>query len=145
MAFLIIPILEIYLFIEIGGAVGALNTILLIVLTAIIGIALMRRQGLETLAHIQREMDAGALPLDGFAHGALILAAGLLLITPGFFTDAVGFLLLWPGLRVFILLFAQNALYAYISTMHFSSRNTAKHQKQSDPRIINAAYKVEDE
>ena len=82
--FIVLPVIEIYLFIEIGGALGAGWTIVLIFLTAAIGVSAMRRQGLAVLQEAQAAQHAGRPPLAAVAHGVLILLGGLLLLVPGF-------------------------------------------------------------
>jgi len=94
-----VPIIEIALFIEIGGLIGLWPTLAIVVATAIAGAVLLRMQGFATLAELQRRLDTGGDPTGPLAHGALILVAGVVLLTPGFFTDAVGFLLLVPTVR----------------------------------------------
>lgn len=98
--FLLVPILEIYLLIQVGQVIGAGWTILLVVLTAVIGVALLKVQGLSTLARAQQKIDANELPAREILEGMGLLVAGALLLTPGFFTDAVGFLLLFPPTRL---------------------------------------------
>ena len=97
--FLAVPLIEVALFIKVGGLIGVLPTVLLCVLSAVAGTALMRAQGLATLDRLRASLEAGGDPRGPIAHGALILVAGMLLITPGFFTDAVGLLLLIPAVR----------------------------------------------
>jgi UPF0716 protein FxsA len=97
--FILIPALEIYLFIEVGGYVGALTTVLLIMLTAIIGVWMLRIQGMSTLMRFQENLQRGQLPAMELAEGVVLVACGAFLITPGFFTDAVGFSLLMPTIR----------------------------------------------
>jgi len=97
--FLAVPLVEIVLLIKVGGIVGAGWTIFLVVLTAVIGAALVRVQGLATFMRIQSQMARGEMPaMEMFGAMALFLA-GALLLTPGFFTDAVGFALLVPVFR----------------------------------------------
>lgn len=98
--FIVIPIIEIGLFIQVGGWLGLWPTLLIVILTAYLGTRLLRKQGLETLARLQGSVASGENPLDPIAHAALILVAGVLLLTPGFFTDAIGFSLLLPPVRV---------------------------------------------
>ncbi len=94
-----VPLIELALLIEVGSRIGALSTIGLCLLTAAIGGLLVRSQGGQVLATLRRQLDAGRLPVEEAFHGICILAAGLLLLTPGFVTDAVGFALLVPALR----------------------------------------------
>ncbi len=97
--FLLVPLLEIYLLIKVGSHIGAFNTVVLVVATAVGGAALLRLQGLATLTRVRHEMEAGRIPALPMLEGVVLLFAGALLLTPGFFTDALGFLLLIPPLR----------------------------------------------
>jgi UPF0716 protein FxsA len=100
--FIVVPLIEILLLIEIGSRIGALNTILVIVLTAILGASMMRHQGFTIMRNIQRDLSQGRMPTGELINGALVLVGGIVLLTPGFFTDAVGFILLIPATRGFI-------------------------------------------
>ncbi len=97
--FVAVPLIEIALFIQIGGAIGLLPTLVIVVLTAILGTALVRSQGGQALRELQSAFNDLRDPSEPLAHGAMILFAGALLLTPGFFTDAIGFSLLIPGVR----------------------------------------------
>ncbi len=97
--FILVPFVEIYLLIEIGSVIGAPWTIFLVVLTAVIGAYLVRIQGLAALTRLQRSLDEGALPAMELVEGVFLLVAGAMLLTPGFFTDALGFACLVPPLR----------------------------------------------
>ncbi len=97
--FLTIPLLEIYLLIKVGGIIGALPTVFMVVFTAVLGAWLLRIQGFATLARIKRTMAQGGIPAMEMLEGAVLLVSGALLLTPGFFTDAIGFLCLIPSLR----------------------------------------------
>ena len=97
--FVAIPIIEIAVFIQAGELIGLWPTIGVVILTAIIGTSLMRAQGLQTLAKAQSQMDQGEMPIGAMFDGICILIAGVLLLTPGFVTDTMGFLLLVPPLR----------------------------------------------
>ena len=99
---LIIPFLEIAVFIMVGGAIGVLPTIAIVIITATIGMTLLRQQGLGLIERIRTQMDAGALPGRDLADGAMLLAAGLFLLTPGFVTDTIGFCLFVPAIRSWI-------------------------------------------
>lgn len=98
-AFVLVPVVEIALFIQVGGAIGVLWTVLVILLTAAIGATVVRAQGVATLRDLQSRVETGRNPAGPLMHGVLILVAGALLLTPGFFTDTVGFLLLVPPVR----------------------------------------------
>jgi UPF0716 protein FxsA len=97
--FILVPFIEIYLLIEIGSEIGAPWTIFLVVLTAAIGAWLVRLQGMAALTRVQRSLDEGTLPALELVEALFLLIAGALLLTPGFFTDAVGFVFLTPPLR----------------------------------------------
>lgn len=97
--FLIVPLVEIYLLIEVGGVIGALPTVFLVVFTAVVGAWLLRLQGFSTLRRVQSTMAQGGLPAMELMEGAVLLVSGALLLTPGFFTDTIGFLCLIPALR----------------------------------------------
>ena len=94
-----VPLLEIALFIEVGGWIGLWPTLALIVLTAVIGAGMLRQQGLSVLMRAQRQLAEGALPVLAVFEGLCLVLAGALLLTPGFFTDAVGGVLLVPAVR----------------------------------------------
>ena len=89
--FIIIPIIEIIIFITIGSNIGILNTVAIILLTALVGIFLVRKRGLSLLLNARQNMAEGVMPTDEIKGGIFLLISGLLLITPGFFTDCVGF------------------------------------------------------
>jgi len=100
--FLAVPIIEIYLLIQVGQVIGAGWTIMLVVLTAVIGVWLLRIQGMSTLTRAQRKLQENELPAREILEGMGLLVAGALLLTPGFFTDAVGFFLLFPPTRIWL-------------------------------------------
>ena len=99
LVFLIVPLVEIGLFIEVGGYIGALATISLIIFTALLGALLVQAQGISTLNRVRSQMDRGVVPAMEMFEGVFLLIAGAMLLTPGFFTDTIGFLLLVPPLR----------------------------------------------
>jgi UPF0716 protein FxsA len=100
--FLIVPVLEIYLLIQVGQVIGALWTVFFVVLTAVIGIRLLKVQGLSTLSRAQQKMSSGQMPAEEMLEGMGLIVAGAFLLTPGFFTDTIGFLLLFPPTRAWI-------------------------------------------
>ncbi|WP_031434706.1 FxsA family protein [Methylomarinum vadi] len=97
--FLIVPFVEIYLLLQIGGLIGPFPTIFMVVFTAVLGAWLLRRQGLATWRRFQDSLNQGAIPAYEMIEGPLLLVGGALLLTPGFFTDALGFACLVPQLR----------------------------------------------
>lgn len=97
--FIAIPLLEIGLFIQVGSRIGTMPTIALVVLTAVFGVLLLRWQGLMTLMRARGRMQQGQMPAQEMVEGIMLAFAGALLLTPGFFTDTVGFVLLLPGCR----------------------------------------------
>lgn len=101
--FMLIPFFEMWILIEVGGWIGALPTIGLVVLTAAIGLSLLKQQGLSTLMRARRKMDEGAIPASELVSGVMIAVGGALLLTPGFVTDALGFALLIPQTRKWLL------------------------------------------
>jgi UPF0716 protein FxsA len=104
--FLLVPLVEIYFLIVVGGWIGALPTVSLVVLTAVIGAALARHQGLATLQRLQATLARDELPAVEMLEGVLLLIGALLLLTPGFFTDAIGFACLLPFTRHALALWA---------------------------------------
>ena len=106
--FILVPIIEISIFITIGSNIGILNTIAIILLTAMIGIYFVRRQGLSLLFNAQRNMAQGIMPTEEIKGGIFLLISGLLLITPGFFTDCIGFAMFLKPVQNFVGLKARN-------------------------------------
>ncbi len=117
--FLAVPLIEIALFIQIGGIIGLWWTLATVVVTALIGTFLVRSQGLAVLSRLKGSLEELRDPTEPLAHGAMILFSGALLLTPGFFTDAVGFALLVPGVRGFIF----NAIKSRVVVQSFSYGN----------------------
>jgi UPF0716 protein FxsA len=97
--FIIIPIIEMVLLIQVGSMIGVIPTVGLVLLTAVIGVTLLRQQGLDTLARLQSRLANGEIPGTELLEGAMLLIGGALLLTPGFFTDAIGFSCLIPAFR----------------------------------------------
>ena len=110
LAFTIIPIIEIYLLIEIGSIFSALTAITLVILTGFLGAFMARMQGLQTLFRIQESLREGRMPSSDLLDALLIVIAGLVLLTPGFLTDSAGFLLLIPTTRNSIISWLQRQI-----------------------------------
>ena len=97
--FVAVPIIEIALFIQVGGLIGLWPTLLIVIVTAILGTTLVRQQGALAMSQLRGSFSELRDPTEPLAHGAMILLSGALLLTPGFFTDAMGFALLIPAIR----------------------------------------------
>jgi len=97
--FILIPLAEIYVLILVGGGIGALPTVSLCILTAALGTLLLRAQGIQTLKRVQDKIDRGELPATDVIEAFILLISGMLLLTPGFITDIIGFFCLVPGPR----------------------------------------------
>lgn len=113
-AFIGVPLIEIALFIQVGGWIGLWPTLGLIVLTAVIGVTLLRWQGVSVLMRAQRELAEGTLPVMQVFEGLCLVIAGGLLLTPGFFTDAVGALLLVPAVRKLLYALVRQRIEAHV-------------------------------
>jgi UPF0716 protein FxsA len=100
LAFTIIPVLEIYLLIKLGSFLGALNTVIIVILTGIIGAYLAKLEGLHTMTKVRDALNRGEMPAEGMLDALLILVAGIVLLTPGFLTDIAGLLILIPQTRL---------------------------------------------
>ena len=137
--FLVVPIIEIYLLIQVGQVIGAGWTIFFVVLTAVLGVWLLRIQGLSTLMRAQRKLQENELPAREILEGMGLVIAGALLLTPGFFTDAVGFFLLFPPTRIWL-------VRRIASRMVVSSTvNMNGHQTSEDDVIDGVKFHREDE
>ena len=101
--FIVLPILEMYVLIRVGSNIGAFNTILLVLLTALIGFALLRVQGFRTLINARNKLGMTQLPAEEMITGIFLAIGGALLLTPGFITDFFGLLCLVPVTRRFLL------------------------------------------
>lgn len=101
-----VPLVEIALFVTVGGTIGLWPTLFCVLLTAVAGAALFRKQGIGALRRLQAAIDRGEDPAGALADGALLLLSGALLLTPGFFTDAVGLVLLLPSARAALIAWA---------------------------------------
>ena len=101
-AFLTIPLIEVWILLQIADLAGLLNTIGLLILTSIIGALLVRREGISVFRKAKNEITQGQMPEKQILDGFLILLGGVLMLTPGFFTDIIGFLLLFPPTRLLL-------------------------------------------
>ena len=122
LAFTMIPAAEIYVLIKIGGFIGALNTVLVIIITGVLGAYLARLQGMHTLYKIQANLRQGIIPTEELLDALIILSAGITLLTPGFLTDIAGLILLVPFTRFYVKLWLKKKFDRWQNThdVHFS-------------------------
>ncbi|WP_068310959.1 FxsA family protein [Polycladidibacter hongkongensis] len=129
-AFILVPTIEIYTFVQVGSSIGALPTVLLTIATAVAGTIMLRQQGFSLLMRIRAETDAGRVPSNELMQGALIVVAALMLLIPGFVSDAIGLLLFVPPLRML----AAQALIRNVNVrggVNFSSNGPTGYRKGS--------------
>ncbi|AXT35743.1 FxsA family protein [Phaeobacter sp. LSS9] len=144
LAFLMVPIIEIALFIQVGGAIGLWPTLAIVVLTAVLGTWLVRTQGRLALGQLRASFEQLNDPTEPLAHGAMILVAGALLLTPGFFTDAVGFALLVPQIRIAVYRYLRSKVTVARFQMGPGSMHGRSYPSDNSPKpqgdIIDADY-----
>jgi UPF0716 protein FxsA len=152
--FIAIPLVELYFIIVVGDMIGAFWTVILVLLTAVIGINLLRFQGMSTLKRAQRNMEQGQIPAMEMMEGVALAVAGVLLITPGFITDSIGLLCLIPASRQAIIrsILARATVHTGFGGFQ-SSKHYPHHETQSKPsedkrskagRTIEGEYRRED-
>jgi UPF0716 protein FxsA len=139
LCFLIVPFIEIYLLLEVGSLIGAFPTIFLVVFTAVLGAWLLRRQGFVTWQRFQENLRQGVIPAYEMIEGPILLVGGALLLTPGFFTDILGFACLIPGLRR---KFAQYVIENHL--LQTETGNLFKQKSTFNDGAIEGEYKKED-
>lgn len=140
--FILLPMAELWLMIKVGASIGALSTVLLVIFTAILGVTLLRKQGLSALMRAQQRMNAGELPAEELVQGIFLAAGGLLLLVPGFMTDALGLLCLTPGIRSWLVA----GLLKRSRGSTFTAGGFARHNSQGSaqkPDVIEGEYKRE--
>ncbi|RYH04223.1 FxsA family protein [Salipiger sp. IMCC34102] len=150
LAFVAVPLIEIALFIQVGGFIGLWPTLLIVLLTAILGSYLVRKQGAAELSKLRRSFSDLSDPSESLAGGAMILFSGALLLTPGFFTDAVGFALLVPGIRkrVYTAVRSRIKVQSFQMGPQGHPRGHPEHHPphpRPDDRVIDAEYERIDE
>lgn len=121
-AFTMIPLLELYILIKLGSAMGILNTLALVMLTGLAGAYLARMQGMQTMLRIRAQMQAGHMPAEDLIDAAIIFVAGLFLLTPGILTDMTGLLLLIPVTRFYFKRWARKKIDVWIQQPNVTIR-----------------------
>lgn len=145
--FVVLPLVEIALFVKVGGLIEVMPTIMLVVLSAVAGTAIIRRQGMQAFSRLDADLAAGGDPFGPVADRALVVVAGILLILPGFLTDTVGLLLLVPPLRRALLRrgaanVTVRATTVYVRPRGASRPGPAPENPPSAPQTIDADYEV---
>ncbi len=142
--FIGIPIVEISVFIQVGDIIGLWPTIAIVILTALIGTTLLRQQGLSTLIRAQNTLNEGNVPAAELFDGVCLLLAGAFLLTPGFVTDSIGFLLFLPPFRALIrdnvINFVIKNAKIHVVNADGHSQQPHAHKKPNDPTIIDADF-----
>ncbi|MGI9288872.1 MAG: FxsA family protein [Pseudomonadales bacterium] len=150
--FMIVPIAEMWILIEVGQWLGALPTIALVMLTAVIGISLLRWQGLSTLTRAQQRMQNGQMPAQEMIEGLALAIGGALLLTPGFMTDAFGFACLIPASRrklaaLAVAQFSRSRMTMYSESYTQTQRDDSHFgdSPSEPPTVIEGEYKKVDD
>lgn len=148
--FTLLPALELYLLFKVGAQFGALNTILIIIGTGILGASLAKSQGTQLLIKVQTEINQGKLPASEMIQGFCVFGGGLLLLTPGFVTDILGFCMILPGPRSLMAFFVQkllkkavqngNVQFNMFSNMNGFGQGPSQSQRFKDEDIFDTSY-----
>jgi len=141
--FIVVPVIEIFLLIQVGSIIGAWWTIGFVVLTAVIGVRLLKIQGISTMMRAQEKMRTGQMPAQEMLEGLGLIVAGAFLLTPGFFTDAIGFILLIPPARAWLV--SRVAASMAVSGRFVQTHGSVSPNSSHDPDVIDGVnYKRED-
>ena len=135
-SFIVLPILEMYILIEVGSFIGALNTIGLVLLTALLGLILLRQQGFRTLLNARNKLMQAELPTEEIVTGIFLAVGGALLLTPGFVTDFIGFMCLLPFTRRFLM--------SFIATSFFNVSEFSQQKEARQGNWIEGEYKKDE-
>ena len=135
-SFIVLPILEMYILIEVGSFIGALNTIGLVLLTALLGLILLRQQGFRTLLNARNKLMQAELPAEEIVTGIFLAIGGALLLTPGFVTDFIGFMCLLP--------FTRRLLMSQIATSFFNVSEFSQQKEARQGNWIEGEYKKDE-
>ena len=134
--FIVLPILEMYFLIQVGTFIGAFNTIALVLLTAIMGLFLLRQQGFQTLLNARNKLMQSELPAEEIVTGIFLAVGGALLLTPGFVTDFIGFMCLLP--------FSRRFLMSQIATSFFDVSGFSQKKEEKQSNWIEGEYKKDE-
>ena len=141
LAFIIIPILEIVVFLQTGTLIGFWPTLTIIIVTALVGSALLKKQGLSTLARFQKTVHNGELPLKEMFDGLFLLIAGIFLLTPGFITDGCGLLLFLPLIRAYLFKIISTRIQDHnMFKMYNNPENVDQHKNKTETTTIDGEF-----
>ena len=143
--FAILPIIEITVLMSVGEQIGGWNTVAIVIITALAGSYLVRQQGLSTLLHAQQKMQTGNIPGQELAEGLLLVIAGVLLVTPGFITDGLGFLLCLPMTRPVIAKSLLKHLSVQVVNQSLNGQFYRQPQQSNDDDIIEGEFEHKDD
>ncbi|MFT7184933.1 MAG: UPF0716 protein FxsA [Pseudohongiellaceae bacterium] len=160
LCFLVVPIVEMLVLLKVGAYIGAFYTVALVLMTAVIGVTLLKRQGLSAFVRANQKMQAGQMPVAEMGEGLMLAVAGALLLTPGFVTDGIGFMLLTPSVRRYLAAKWMDSMMRksqvnaasgtfYSQTEHSATSNTFNEPKGSitseDADIVDGDFREIDE
>lgn len=137
------PLLEIFLLIQVGKAIGGLVTIAIVIATAVLGVALLRKQGYATLLKARVKLSQNTVPAQEIVEGLFLAVGGVLLLTPGFITDILGLCCLIPGVRQGLIVWGMRHLTAGATVRYSAFQETRK--ERDDGRTIEGEYRRDDE
>lgn len=143
--FIAMPIIEMLVLFEVGSVIGVIPTIALVLLTAVVGLNLLKRQGMSTLLVAQEKLNSGELPLNEIVGGIFLAVGGALLLTPGFVTDSIGFCCLIPGLRQLIISKLVTLIKPNMMTFSHPGGGHRSATKEHRPGSIEGEYTREDD
>ena len=151
--FIAMPILEIFLLIQVGGVLGVWTTLFIVILTAVLGTAMLRQQSLATIQSVQSKLNSGEIPATQLLEGVALLVGGVFLLTPGFVTDGLGFLCLLPLSRRWligkiiansnVLVMGQSHVHAGINAQREHQQGHSRNQA-GNPDVIEGEFRRED-
>jgi UPF0716 protein FxsA len=143
--FILLPILELYFLVILSSYIGVLETLAIIIITGVIGVYLMKRQGRSILGEIQNNLAIGKIPQDAMIEGLLILASGLLMITPGIFTDCTGFLLLFPPFRKGIVILIKKYFKNKFQVVNLENFTSERSENFQSKKVIDGIWEEEED
>ncbi len=145
--FIIVPLAELAILIKLGSVIGIAATIALVISTAVIGVTMLKRQGMAALSRARADLATGEFPVESVVDGACLLVAGAFLLTPGLLTDTAGFLLLIPGVRRALARWLFNKLIAsgHVHGGGFDAGGRGRQPPAADGKVLEGEYRELDD